>query len=344
MSFRIWSELLGLRGTLDICTLRSEALASGVLGDPVERLVGVFLPPGYDPQASRRYATIYCLHGHGSNLAKALSTGPWERNFVQQADSAMVNGSLHPAILVLVDGATRLGGSQYVDSIQNGNVAQHVAEEIVDEIDRRYRSISRASARAIVGKSSGGFGAFHLAAQFPERFSALASIAGDSYFRLTMPMLFPAAQRSFERHDGDLAAFLEEFEREPLRRDENYAALFILACAAAYSPRSNKALDVAFPFDLRSGEIDEEIFARWLAFDPAEYDADKRTALAGLSLCYLDAGRRDEYGLDIAARILAQRLSRSGVRVRSEEFPGGHRNTSGRYIGAFTALLEVLDR
>ncbi len=344
MSVRIWSEMLGLRGSLEICTIRSEALAPGVLGDPTERFVGVYLPPEYDPYGSQRYATIYCLHGHASSLTRVLSAGPWERNLPQQADSAMVDGSLPRAILVFVDGFTRLGGSQYVDSIQNGNVAQHVALEIVDEIDRRYRSIRRASARAIVGKSSGGFGAFHLAAHFPERFSALASIAGDSYFRLTMPMLFPAAQRAFERYGGDPAAFLAAFERDASRRDEDFAALFILACAAAYSPRSNAPLDVAFPFDLRSGEIDDEVFARWLAFDPAEYDAEERAVLAGVSLCYLDAGRRDEYGLDIAARTLAQRLCRSGVRVRSEEFPGGHRNTTGRYIGAFTALLEVLDR
>ncbi|MGC8484468.1 MAG: alpha/beta hydrolase [Candidatus Baltobacteraceae bacterium] len=344
MSFRIWNDLLGLRGSLEICTLRSEALASGVLGDPIERFVGVYLPPEYDPYGSQRYASIYCLHGHASSLAKTLSAGPWERNLVQQADAAMVAGLLPPAILVLVDGATRLGGSQYVDSLQNGDVARHIALEIVDEVDRRYRSIQRPSARGIVGKSSGGFGALHLAANFPGRFSALASIAGDAYFRLTMPMFFPAAQRTLERYGGDPAAFVEGFRDASSRRDEDYSALFILASAAAYSPRSQRAFDVEFPFDLRSGEINDEVFARWLSFDPVEYDAEKRELLAQLSLCYLDAGRRDEYGLDIAARTLAHRLRESGVRLRSEEFPGGHRNTTERSIGAITALLEVLDR
>ena len=344
MSFRIWSDLLGLRGSLEICTLRSAALAGGVLGDPIERFFGVYLPPEYDPYGSQRYASIYYLHGHGSNLLKVLSAGPWERNIIQQADAAMLAGSLPPAILILIDGATRLGGSQYVDSLQNGDVARHVAMEIVDEVDRRFRSIHRPSARGIVGKSSGGFGALHLAAHFPGRFSALGSIAGDAYFRLTMPMLFPAAQRTLERYGGDPAAFLEAFQRSASLRDEDYSALFIFACAAAYSPRSRHAFDVEFPFDLRSGEIRDEVFARWLAFDPVEYDAENREILAQLSLCYLDAGRRDEYGLDIAARTLAQRLGESGVRVRSEEFPGGHRNTTERTIGAFAALLEVLDR
>ncbi len=336
--------MLGLRGDLEICTLRSEGLAHGVLDAPADRFIGVYLPPGYDRLGSQRYATIYCLHGHGSSLLKVLSAGPWDRNLVQQADAAMLDGSLHPAILVFVDGATRLGGSQYVDSIQNGNVAHHVAVEIVDEIDRRFRTIVRRSARAIVGKSSGGFGAFHLAAQYPERFSALASIAGDGYFRMTMPMLFPAAQRSFERHHGDLEAFLEVFERDPSRRSEDFSTLFILACAAAYSPRSKRPFDVDLPFDRATGAIDDEVFARWLAFDPAEYGPERISAIAQLSLCYLDAGRRDEYGLDIAARTIARRLRENGVAVRSEEFSGGHRNTTERYIGAFAALLEVLDR
>jgi len=344
VSFRIWSDLLGLRGTLELRTLRSTALAANALGDSSERFVAVYLPPDYDPNGSQRYDTIYYLHGHGSNLAKMLATAPWERNLVQMLDDAICGGSIRPAILVLVDGATRLGGSQYVDSLQNGDVAQHIALEIVDEIDRRYRSIARASARGIIGKSSGGFGAIHIAARYPERFSALASIAGDAYFQMTMPALFPSAQRALERFGGDAAAFVAAIERDPTRRAEDFSALFILACAAAYSPRSKRAFDLALPFDLRTGEIDDDAFARWLAFDPAEYDAPRLAALAGLSLCYLDAGRRDEYGLDIAARALARRFGEAGVRVRSEEFAGGHRNTTERAIGAISALLEVLDR
>ena len=344
MSFRIWSDLLGLRGTLELRTLRSAALAANALGDSNERFVAVYLPPDYDPNGSQRYDTIYYLHGHGSNLVKMLAAAPWERNVVQMADDAMCGGSMRPAIVVLVDGATRLGGSQYVDSLQNGEVARHIAFEIVDEVDRKYRSIARASARAILGKSSGGFGAIHLATTYPERFSAVGSIAGDAYFQMTMPALFPSAQRALERSGGDAAAFVAAIEREPARRAEDFSALFILACAAAYSPRSKTAFDLAFPFDLRTGEIDDEVFARWLAFDPAEYDAPRLDALSRLSLCYIDAGRRDEFGLDIAARALARRFAEGGVRVRSEEFAGGHRNTTERAVGATSALLEVLDR
>ncbi len=344
MSFRIWSDLLGLRGTLEFRTVRSAALAGNAFGDSNERFLAVYLPPNYDPNGSQRYYTIYYLHGHGSNLAKMLAAAPWERNLVQMVDDAMYGGAMRPAILVLLDGATRLGGSQYVDSLQNGKVARHIAFEIVDEVDRRYRSIARASARAIVGKSSGGFGAIHIAARYPTRFSAAGSIAGDAYFQMTMPALFPAAQRALERFGGDPAAFVAAFERDPVRRGEDFSALFILACAAAYSPRSATEFDFALPFDIRTGEMDEGTFARWLAFDPAEYDVPRLAALAQLSLCYLDAGRRDEFGLDIAARALARRFGEAGVRVRSEEFAGGHRNTTERAIGAISALLEVLDR
>ena len=67
-----------------------------------------------------------------------------------------------PALLVLVDGFTRLGGSQYVDSIHNGDYATYTVRDVVGHVDARYRTIAAEGGRAVLGKSSGGFGAMHL--------------------------------------------------------------------------------------------------------------------------------------------------------------------------------------
>ena len=337
------TQLSGISGSLTLHHLRSEALASNALGDPARRLYAVYTPPGYDRDGSVRYRTLYALHGHGGSLGRVLSLAPWERNVVQLADEAIQRGEMSAAILILVDGSTRLGGAQYVDSLQNGAFARYVTQEIVDAVDAQYRTIAQEGGRALLGKSSGGFGALHIAMTRPGRFCAVASLSGDAYFRLTIPALFAPAQRAFERTGGDLLRFLSEFESDSRRRAEDFEAAIVLAYAGAYSARSAAFLDVDLPFDAKTGEIDDGVFSAWCAFDPYEAAPLRGEELRRLRLCYLDSGRRDEYALDIAARVLARRLVGLGVAVRCEEFPGGHRNTTHRFIPAFQALLEVLD-
>ena len=117
----------------------------------------------------------------------------------------------------------------------------------------------------------------------------------------------------------DVAAFVSAFEAKPKRSTAEYLTMEMLGYAAAYSPRSATAFDVDLPFDARTGELDDSVFARWLAFDPAERVATRRAELARLRFRYLDCGRRDEYGLDIGARSLppsacAMRGSTCGTR------------------------------
>ena len=57
----------------------------------------------------------------------------------------------------------------------------------------------------------------------------------------------------------------------------------------------------------------------------------------------LDCGRRDEYALDIGARILVQRIRSLGLEVRHEEFDDDHRNVGYRYAVSLPALAEVLE-
>ena len=58
---RPWSR--PLRGRIDELTIVSAALAGNPLGDPAERPLWVYLPPGYDDAPSRRYPTIYLIQG-----------------------------------------------------------------------------------------------------------------------------------------------------------------------------------------------------------------------------------------------------------------------------------------
>lgn len=338
------ARLLALEGDVRIDFVRSEALAHNPLGDSAERPVVVYLPPEYDAQGSQRYPALYVLHGYTGDVAALLSTRPWETNVVQWADRLIKERRMPAALIVLVDGFTRLGGSQYVDSIHNGGYATYTVRDVVGHVDENYRTIAAEGGRAVLGKSSGGFGAMHLVLEHPGTFGAFASHSGDSYFRYAHPPAFATVQRALEAHDFNTEAFVQSFEGKHKRSMAEYTTMEMLAYAAAYSPRSASAFDLDLPFEQRSGELNDEVFARWLTFDPAERVQDRRAELARLRLRYLDCGRRDEYNLDIGARVVTERIRALGLDVRHEEFDDDHRNVSYRYEVSLPALAAVLDQ
>jgi putative esterase len=337
------SHLLGLRGSLRVDFVDSPALRGNPLGDPSTRPLPVYTPPGYDPEGSQRYPVLYCLHGFTGDAGALIGSRIWETNVVQRIDRLIAENRMPPAILAIVDGVTRLGGSQYVDSIHNGGYATYTVRDVVGHLDATYRTIAREGGRAVFGKSSGGFGALHLSLEHPGTFAAFASHSGDAYFRYAHFPSFPATQRAIEQF-GSVRAFVEEFERRPKRPPHFFSAIEMIAYAAAYSPAEADAFAIDLPFDRETGELRDDVFARWLAFDPCERVASGRAALERLRLRYLDCGRKDEYGLDIGSRVFTKRVRDLGLEVRHEEFDDDHRNVGYRYDISMPALAEVLDR
>ncbi|MDQ2858827.1 MAG: esterase family protein [Candidatus Eremiobacteraeota bacterium] len=336
-------RLLELAGDVRIDFVDSAHLRDNPLGDPSVRPLAVYVPPDCDLQGSRRYPVLYVLHGYSGDVAALVSTRPWETNVVQCVDRLIASGAMPPALLAIVDGNTRLGGSQYVDSAHNGAYATYVARDAVGHVDAHYPTVAREGGRAVLGKSSGGFGALHLVMTFPGVFGAVASHSGDTNFRGVYVPEIPGVQRLLERYDFDAAAFVAAFEGKPKRSPQESSAMMFLAQGAAYSPTAAVAFAFDLPFDLRTGEIRDDVFARWLAYDPVEMCAHKRAELARLRLRYLDCGRRDEYGLDLGARMLARRFRDLGLEVRHEEFDDDHRNVGYRYAVSLPALTAVLE-
>jgi len=335
--------LLRLAGDLRIDFIDSPALRDNPLGDPATRPLAVYTPPGFDAGDSKRYPVLYVLHGYTGDVAALVGARPWETNVVQWADTLIRQAAMPPVLLALVDGFTRLGGSQYVDSIHNGDYATYTIRDAVGHVDRAYPTIAAEGGRAVLGKSSGGFGALHLTLNYPGVFCAFASHSGDTNFGTSCAPQFALAQRTLEAHDGDIAAFVEAFERKPKRSPAEYATIEMLGYAAAYSPRAAEAFALDLPFDMHTGALREEVFARWRTFDPVEAAATRHAELARLRLRYVDCGRRDEYGLDIGARMLVARMRAMGLGVRHEEFDDDHRNVGYRYAVSLPALAAVLE-
>jgi S-formylglutathione hydrolase FrmB len=319
----------------------SRALAGNALGDATARRVAVWLPPSYDAAPDRRYPVIHWLSGYAGTGEMLFSGTPWQPGLGERLDRLVAAGRMGEAIVVAPDGFTRWGGAQYLDSPAIGDYETHLVREVIPAIDTRFRTRPTGEARAIGGKSSGGFGALVLAMRHPDLFAAVASHAGDMYFELSALPDLPVAARTLRRHGG-VAGFLRQFEAKEKKDGADFTTMMVLAEAGAYSPDPGRVNGIALPFDLDTGEIDWTVWRRWKAWDPVEMIATHAEALRRMKLIFIDAGTRDEHNLDIGARIFVRRLQALGIACQHEEFDDGHRSTAYRYDVSLPKLAAAI--
>ena len=110
------------------------------------------------------------------------------------------------------------------------------------------------------------------------------------------------------------------------------------------SASGGKPLRVDLPIDLKTGEIDDKVWKRWLAWDPVRMMDQERSRKAAkkLELVFVDCGTKDEFNLDLGARMLVEQLKKAGAKVVHEEFDDGHMDIPYRYDRSFEALSKVL--
>src|SRR5262249_7443987 len=143
-------------------------------------------------------------------------------------------------------------------------------------------------------------------------------------------------------YEGSFERFWADFRSRPAFTKTSDAPLLNIWCmSACYSADPDGT--VRLPFDPATGRLDEEVWARWLAWDPVRMVAGHAEALRGMQAIYIDAGRHDEYHLDLGAEAFRRALADIGVTdVRFELFDGGHGGIEYRYPLALTYLAERL--
>ena len=331
-------------GRLDQHVVDSEALTNNPLGDPHRRPLLVQTPPGYDDALERRYPTIYVLQGLTGQVDGWLNRKAFQRNPPELIDAAMADGGAH-AIVVYVDAWTRLGGSQYLDSPGTGRYHTYLCEELVPFVDGRYRTLAAAAHRGVAGKSSGGYGAMITPMLRPDLFGGLATHAGDALFETSYwPDVREAARALRDDYAGSFDTFWEDLRAGPrgLRRSAG-SVLNVYCMAACYSADADGT--VRLPFDPATGRIVHEVWDRWLEHDPVRMAPARAEALRSLRAIWIDAGRSDEYYLDLGAEAFRAELAALGVAepvVRFELFDGTHADLEWRYPMAVTWLAERL--
>ncbi|HUN92640.1 MAG TPA: alpha/beta hydrolase-fold protein [Burkholderiaceae bacterium] len=357
------------QGTLVVLEHESRILKGNPLGDPHVRKVGVWLPPQYDEGGGkRRFPVLYDLVGFtGSGLAHA-NWKPFGDNVPQRAARLIHEKRMGPAIIVLPDCFTALGGNQYVNSSALGRYADYLTREIVPFVDRQFRTLASRDHRGCFGKSSGGYGAIIHGMKYPATWGAIADHSGDSYFDFVYHHDWPNTLNElgkFKRpkrrggaydtrqetgraglaeglDDGRVKRFLAHvWKKEKLSGPEGHC-IMNLCMAATYDPDPRAPLGFRLPFNLESGERIEKRWARWLENDPIHLVATYRANLKSLRGIYIDCGWRDQYHIHYGTRILSKRLLEAGIPHAYEEFDDDHSDVDYRMDTSLPFLYRAL--
>ena len=246
-------------------------------------------------------------------------------------------GECPDAIVVMVDAWTSYGGSQFLNSAGTGRYLDYLCDEVVPFVDERYPTAADREHRALAGKSSGGYGAMVVPMLRPDVFGALASHAGDALFEACYLPEFPDVARTLrDEYGGSWETF---FEQPP--NWESVELLEAYGYAACYSPDPAQPGRALLPFDV-TGRLLDDVWAQWLEKDPVRMAPAHADALRSMRRIYLDAGRRDEYYLDLGAQAFGAELDKLGVDHTLELFDGTHARLTYRYPGAIRELVLAI--
>jgi putative tributyrin esterase len=181
----------------------------------------VILPTDYNRGSSkhRRYPVVYLLHGLKGGA------GDWVSNRAHLADYA----AQYPFIIVVPEGHD----GWYTDSatVPNEKYESYIIEELIPDVERRFRTISSREGRAVAGLSMGGYGSLKFGLKHPELFAFAASMSGA----LAAPSWPPAApspdwvRPSLARAYGEMGT--------PTRRDNDIFRIVREMPQPALSPR-----------------------------------------------------------------------------------------------------------
>ena len=331
-----------LAGRLDEQVITSELLRDNPLGDPFERPVLVYLPPGYDDEPGRRYPAIYIIMGYTGHVAMWRNRAPFRQPLIETADHVFATAAAPPAVLVYVDTWTKYGGSQYVDSPGTGKYHSYLCEEVVPWVDGRYRTLADREHRAIAGKSSGGFGAMITPMLRPDLFGALATHAGDALYELCYIPEFGDCVRALREYDADIGRWWDDFSsRVAFTKKADHRLIGVLGVAACFSATALGQPEL--PFDPVTGVVRDEVWQRWLAWDPVRMVPRYADAVRSLHSIWIDAGNADDFYLDIGAAAYREALIKAGVAqdvIKFEIFDGTHAAIDYRYPLALAWLSE----
>lgn len=142
----------------------------------MDRRMTVYTPAGYET-SGKRYPVFYLLHGMGGDENAWSELG----RATQILDNLIAQGKAEPMIVVMTNGNAALEAAPGESSLgfvpptsrlgktMEGSFETHFPE-VVNFMDKCYRTKANKKNRAIAGLSMGGFHSLHISKQYPDMF------------------------------------------------------------------------------------------------------------------------------------------------------------------------------
>ena len=312
-------------------------LTENLIGEDGSKVMIVYLPPSYE-FTEKRYPVIYVLHGF-NGTSKSLT-----RKMKTAMDRMILSEEIQEAIAVFVDGSNRFGGSQYLSSPTIGDYETYIRRDLVNFIDRQYRTIPHRDSRGITGFSMGAYGAMHLSLKYPEVFGVVVAQASTYNFDDDLV-------KSFTEKGGVVITLMEPLKQKS--GDEFWNALNELAnsdtlrkvslpfrnglayLAAVASNPDKPPCYLDLPYRLKAGfppwERDEAVWERIVENDIIHeldrylnrlaQNSQRPVRLNGIKLVH---GTGDQIALLRQAQALDQKLTELGIDHEFVTHGGGH--------------------
>jgi enterochelin esterase-like enzyme len=135
----------------------------------------VYTPPGYDPRQSRRYPTLYLLHGLGDDAERWMNGGA--ANVI--LDNLVAQRKAVPMVVVTTLGygvSNGPSGAMSAESIPNST--KILLKEVMPAVERAYHVGTSRDERGIAGLSMGGAEAVYTALNNLDKFAWIGSFSG----------------------------------------------------------------------------------------------------------------------------------------------------------------------
>ncbi|HEY8186134.1 MAG TPA: alpha/beta fold hydrolase [Pyrinomonadaceae bacterium] len=308
-------------GRLVEVKVAAPALKGNLLGDPVEQDVGIYLPPSYETSPTKRFPTLYLLHGFTATNSAWTSGGYQGMTLQPLMDEMIKSGKSREMIVVIPSGWNAYKGAFYTNSTVNGNWEDYIYRELVQYVDTNYRTIARAESRGIAGHSMGGYGAITLAMKHPDVFGAVYALSPCC---LGMEAEFTSANPAWLKTVRLTSK--DQLKAQPQSFDDFFVLAFI-AVSAAFSPNpARPPFYVDFPYQERDGRLEknESVFAKWRTKMPVYMVDENKDNLLKLRGIFIDVGQKEEFPhIRITTQQFSKALAERNIPHVFEVYEGG---------------------